>query len=84
MAAAEGAGRLDEMIFIGYDGTPEAVEMIASGESQLMADVAQQPVEIAKTALDVLDGVFEGKTYDDETPVAPILITEENAADFME
>jgi ribose transport system substrate-binding protein len=83
MAAAEGAGRLDEMIFIGYDGTPEAVEMIASGDSQLVADVAQQPVEIAKTALDVLDGVFEGETYDDETPVAPILITEENADEFL-
>ena len=84
MAAAEGAGRLDEMIFIGYDGTPEAVELIASGTSQLKADVAQQPVEIAKTAMDVLQGVFEGKSYDPETPVAPILITAENAEDFLQ
>ena len=84
MAAAEGAGRLDEMIFIGYDGTPEAVELIASGTSQLKADVAQQPVEIAKTALEILKGVFEGETYDSETPVAPVLVTVENAADFMQ
>jgi len=84
MAAAEGAGRLDEMIFIGYDGTPEAVELIASGESQLKADVAQQPVEIAKTTLEVLKGVFDGKTYESETPVAPILITADNAEDFLQ
>ena len=82
MAAAEAAGRDKEMIFIGYDGTPEAVQLIASG-SQLKADVAQQPVKIAETALEVLKGVFEGKTYDENTPVPPILITEENAADFL-
>ena len=84
MAAAEGAGRIDEIVFIGYDGTPEAVELIASGESQLKADVAQQPVEIAKMALEVLKGVFDGKTYDPETPVAPILITADNAEDFLQ
>jgi ribose transport system substrate-binding protein len=84
MAAAEGAGRVKEMIFIGYDGTPEAVQLMASGQSQLKADVAQQPVEIAKKALEVLKGVFEGKQYDKNTPVPPILITEENAKNFLQ
>lgn len=82
MAAAQAAGRDKDMIFIGYDGTPEAAGLIASGESTLMADIAQQPVEIAKQALEVLKGVFEGKEYPADSPVAPILIDASNAADF--
>ena len=84
MAAADGAGRTKQMVFIGYDGTAEAAKLIATGTSQLKADVAQQPVEIAKQTLEVLKGVFEGKTYDANTPVAPILITEANAKDFVQ
>ena len=84
MAAAEAAGRAKDMVFIGYDGTPEAVKLIASGDSPLKADVAQQPIEIAKQTLEVLKGTFAGKSYEPETPVAPILITADNAAQFAQ
>ncbi len=84
IAGAKAAGRDQDIAFFGYDGTPEAAELLATGNSPLKADVAQQPVLIAKTALEVLKGVFEGKTYPPESPVAPILVTQENAADFME
>jgi ribose transport system substrate-binding protein len=83
LSAATAGGRDKDMIFIGYDGTPEAIELIASGESTLVADVAQQPIEIAMKALDILKGVFEGQSYPESSPVPPILIDKSNAKDFL-
>ncbi len=84
MAAAESAGRAKDIVFLGYDGTPEAAKLILEGKSTLMADIAQQPVKIAEKAMEVVKGAMAGQTYDADTPVAPILITKDNAKDFVQ
>jgi len=84
MAAAEGAGRIKEMVFIGYDGTNEACLLIDKG-SQLIGDVAQQPKLIGTTAMEIGIKVLEGKDsgIPKMSPVPPILITKENVDKFI-
>ncbi|NPV54296.1 MAG: substrate-binding domain-containing protein [Firmicutes bacterium] len=84
MAAAEGAGRIKEMVFIGYDGTKEACLFIKKG-SQLIGDVAQQPKLIGTKAMEIGIKVLEGKAagIPKSSPVPPVLITKENVDKFV-
>lgn len=49
--AAQEAGRADEMIFIGFDGTSDAVVAMEQGE--LTATVAQQPAEMGRLGIEL-------------------------------
>ncbi|HEY9282917.1 MAG TPA: substrate-binding domain-containing protein [Pyrinomonadaceae bacterium] len=61
LSAAEARGRND-LVIVGYDATPEAVNAIRRG-SQLKADVAQQPRDIgAKTVEAVAAHLSGGQT----------------------
>jgi ribose transport system substrate-binding protein len=63
LAAAEAKGKTD-LIIIGYDAAPEAVEKIKKGTA-LKADVAQQPREIGVKTIDAVARHLRGE------PVAP-------------
>lgn len=58
LSAAEAAGRKD-LIIVGYDATPEAVNAIKRG-SQLKADVAQQPRDIGAKTIEAIVTHFAG------------------------
>lgn len=58
LSAAEAAGRKD-LVIVGYDATPEAVNAIKRG-SQLKADVAQQPRDIGAKTIEAIVTHFAG------------------------
>ena len=58
LSAAEGSGRND-LVIVGYDATPEAVDAIKRG-SQLKADVAQQPRDIGAKTVEAIAAHFGG------------------------
>ena len=58
LSAAEARGRKD-LVIVGYDATPEAVNAIKRG-SQLKADVAQQPRDIGAKTIEAIVTHFGG------------------------
>ena len=58
LSAAEARGRKD-LVIVGYDATPEAVNAIRRG-SQLKADVAQQPRDIGAKTIEAIVAHFGG------------------------
>lgn len=58
LSAAETRGRKD-LVIVGYDATPEAVNAIKRG-SQLKADVAQQPRDIGAKTIEAIAAHFGG------------------------
>ncbi|MET0622448.1 MAG: substrate-binding domain-containing protein [Pyrinomonadaceae bacterium] len=58
LSAAEARGRND-LVIVGYDATPEAVNAIKRG-SQLKADVAQQPRDIGAKTIEAIVAHFGG------------------------
>lgn len=52
MQAVQNAGKEGEVIVVGTDGTPEALELVASGH--LAATVAQDPEKLGADSLDLL------------------------------
>lgn len=58
LSAAEARGRND-LVIVGYDGTPEARRAISRG-SALKADVVQQPRDIGAKTVEAIETYFKG------------------------
>lgn len=69
LAAVEERGLEDSIAIVGFDGTPEAREMIRRG-SALKADAVQFPDEIGRITVDAIAKHFAGETLPKEIPVA--------------
>ena len=67
LTAAKEMGR-DNIIIIGYDATPPAVEAICAG-GPLKADVVQNPKLIGKKTIEVIADQLAGKKVDAEYPI---------------
>jgi ribose transport system substrate-binding protein len=52
--------RMNDLVIVGYDATPEAVKNIVAG-TQLKADVAQQPAEIGRRTIEAIAAHFAGQ-----------------------
>lgn len=59
----------DNVVIIGYDATPPAVEEICAG-GPLKADVVQNPKEIGRKTIEVIAEKLAGKEVDKEYPIA--------------
>jgi ribose transport system substrate-binding protein len=77
LAAVEAKGKTD-VIVVGYDAAPEAVEKIKKGTA-LKADVAQQPREIGKQTIDAVAKHFRGEPVAPKTDV-PVKIVDATSA----
>jgi ribose transport system substrate-binding protein len=77
LSAVEAKGSRD-VIIVGYDAAPEAIEKIKKG-SALKADVAQQPREIGKQTIEAIAKHFKGETVAPKTDV-PVKIVDAAAA----
>jgi len=71
LSAIEAANK--EIKIIGFDGNPEAIAEIKKGELWI-ADVAQNPKEVGKTTVNLINDFFEGKDVPKVTLVAPYVI----------
>jgi ribose transport system substrate-binding protein len=78
VAAIEAAGR-KQIIVVGYDASPEARTLIASGTSALQADVAQDPYLIGQQTINTVADHLAGKKVPALIPVPVQLIDKANA-----
>lgn len=77
------AGRLDDVIVLGFDGNQDAVDAVKAGE--MVATVLQPIVELSRQAVQQMDNYLRtGETGADEEKQAidTILITPDNADQF--
>jgi ribose transport system substrate-binding protein len=77
LQAVEARG-LKDVIIVGYDAAPEAVEKIKKG-TNLKADVAQQPRDIGKLTIETIAKHFKGEPVAAKTDV-PVKIVDANSA----
>jgi ribose transport system substrate-binding protein len=68
LTAVKEAGR-NNIVIIGYDATPPAVENICA-DTQLKADVVQNPIEIGKQTIYAIADKLAGKEVKPEYPIA--------------
>ena len=66
-----------EIVIIGYDATPPAVDAILSG-SPLKADVVQYPKKIGSKTIEVIQDHFEGKVVPKVVPVEVGIVDRES------
>lgn len=79
--AIEGAGR--DIPVVGFDGTISVVELVEQG-SVIKATVAQAPYEMGYLAVETLVKLAKGEPVEERIDSGATLITQENAAAFME
>ncbi len=78
-AAIEDAGNTDNIILVGFDGSPESVELIRQGK--LRGASMQQPVLMGRDSMDVAWRHLQGQDVEKETSVPTILVTPDNLKD---
>lgn len=77
LSAAQARGKSD-LVIVGYDAAPEAVEKIKNGTA-LKADVAQLPREIGAKTIDAVAKHFKGEPVEAKIAV-PVKIVDANSA----
>lgn len=77
LSAAQTRGKND-LIIVGYDAAPEAVEKIKAG-TQLKADVAQQPRDIGKQTIEAVARHLRGEPVAAKTDVPVKIVDAETA-----
>jgi ribose transport system substrate-binding protein len=70
---------LDDILVVGIDGTPLALERIRGGEQN--ATVVQDPFEMGRLAVETLAAAINGDDVEEEQLLEPRLVTEDDADD---
>lgn len=78
--ALEAAGR-DDVIVMGIDAIPDAVQLVANGK--MAATVLQDSVGQGEGAVEIVNNVLEGKEQESIKWLDFVLVTPENVADFQ-
>ncbi len=73
IAAAEEAGRANDIIFVGFDAVDDAVAALETGS--LTATIAQQPAEMGRLGVENAVKYLQGETIPDNIAVDLALIT---------
>ena len=79
LAAVEAAGLADKIVIVGFDGTPEAREVIRQGKA-LKADAVQFPAKIGAKTIEIIAKHLRGEAVPGVVPVEVALITRESLA----
>lgn len=77
--AIEDSGKESDIVLVGFDGSPESVELIRAGK--LKGASMQQPVLMGRMAFDVTLKHLRGEEVAKETEVPTLLVTPGNLAD---
>ncbi|MDQ2682754.1 MAG: substrate-binding domain-containing protein [Chloroflexota bacterium] len=78
-AAIEDSGNTENVVLVGFDGSPESVELIRQGK--LRGASMQQPVLMGRNSMDVAWRHLQGEEVEKETSVPTILVTPDNLAE---
>lgn len=77
--AIENSDKQNDIILVGFDGSPETVDLIREGK--LKAASMQQPVLMGRMSFDVTLKHLQGEEVEKETSVPTILVTPDNLAE---
>lgn len=72
--AAQEANRADEIVFVGFDATSEAISALEEG--RLQATIAQQPTEMGRIAVELVFGLLRGESTPVTVSVDLALVTQ--------
>ncbi|QRM57608.1 sugar ABC transporter substrate-binding protein [Sinorhizobium sp. BG8] len=78
--ALSAAGRTEIKTY-GVDGSPEVLQLVADPNSPAAADVAQQPAELGRTAIQNVARLLAGETLPRETYVPALLANKANVGE---
>lgn len=79
--ALKGAGKLADVMVVGYDANPDAAASILAGE--MTASVAQNPTNMGALGVENALKVKRGETIPSNIDTGTVLVTKENAAEYQ-
>lgn len=79
--ALRAAGRLEDVIVVGFDANPDAAASIIAGD--MTATVAQSPANMGALGVENALKLSQGETIEPEIDTGTMLVTEENAAEYQ-
>jgi len=80
LAQVKQAGRLDDIVLVGFDALPVALSAIAAGEME--ATVRQDPVRMGREGIDLMLQVINGEDVPEYTPIDGVIIDESNVSEY--
>lgn len=81
--AVEQAGRSDQIIVTGVDGSPEGVDELKRAGSPFVGMSTQNPAEMVRQAIKFAQQVVDGETPEETTILIPSeMITRENVDEY--
>ncbi len=72
----ESTGKIEEVLHVGFDGTPETLQAVKDG--RLLALAVQQPIRMGREAFKATWDHLNGKESPKEISVPTLLVTQEN------
>lgn|SRR5699024_1714703 len=81
-SAIESANKQDDIILIGVDAIPDALESISEGD--LDATVSQNSAEQGAEGLEIALKIINGEDYEEEVLIPFELVTEENIDEYLD
>lgn len=79
--AVEQAGRADDIIVVGIDGSPEAVEELKRDGSPFVASATQNPAEMVRQAVAIAQQIVDGNPPAEKTVLIPSVIVTRDSVD---
>jgi len=78
--ALKAAGKLQDVMVVGFDANPDAAASILAGE--MTASVAQAPKNMGAFGVQSLVKLKKGETIEPVIDTGTVLVTKDNAAQF--
>jgi ABC-type sugar transport system substrate-binding protein len=79
--ALKAAGKLADVMVVGFDANPDAANSILAGE--MTASIAQAPSNMGAFGLQALADLKDGKTLEAWIDTGTVLVTKDNAAEYQ-
>jgi ribose transport system substrate-binding protein len=77
-------GKAKQILHIGFDGSPEAVDALLKGDGTLDADIAQNPYKMGQESVKALATAVNGGKVAPVIDTGTDVITADNAAEFRD
>ena len=81
VSAADALGKLDDLVIVGFDGNPANLVSISEGEQS--ATIKQDNTQMGIQSVQYLLNLIKGEEAPALVPIAGILITADNVAEFQ-
>jgi ribose transport system substrate-binding protein len=79
--AAREAGILQDLVIVGFDAVPDALEAIEAGD--MAATIAQQPDLMGRESVEAAAALIDGEDVEAEQLIEVKLVTQDNVSEFQ-